>query len=81
METAAGTRHGLHSTPARTPRNAKSGKCDESGMGRDESGKSIGHLAKATAIEPMTGTAGQVVGPVRCPIGPHREAVNSVDRA
>jgi hypothetical protein len=53
METAAGTRHGLHSTPARTPRNAKSGKCDESGMGRDESGKSIGHLAKAGRIEPI----------------------------
>ena len=81
METAAEPRHSPHSKPARTPRNANSGKCDESGMGRDESGKSIGHLAKAAAIEPITGTVGKVVGGVGCPIAPHREAVNGVDHA
>ena len=40
-----------HSKTFERARNAKSGKCDESGMGRDESGRPIGHLAKAGRIE------------------------------
>lgn len=51
MESAAETRHRPHSKTFERPRNAKSRKCDESGMGRDESGKPIGHLAKAGRIE------------------------------
>ena len=51
MESAAKKRRNSHSKSFERPRNAKSRKCDESGMGRDESGKPIGHLAKAGRIE------------------------------
>ena len=81
MESAAETRHSPHSKAFRWPRNVKSRKCDESGMGRDESGKPIGHLAKAGRIETNQGVSQATSVAFHRTLTPHPKAVSHVDHA